>query len=55
MLFRSGVGVILSKSAPTTLAVQLAKDLNITAVGFIRDGNFNIYSHPERIKAIESN
>ncbi|MBF0738093.1 formate dehydrogenase accessory sulfurtransferase FdhD [Staphylococcus arlettae] len=50
-----GVGVILSKSAPTTLAVQLAKDLNITAVGFIRDGNFNIYSHPERIKAIESN
>lgn len=46
-----GVGVILSKSAPTTLAVQLADDLNITAVGFIRDGNFNIYSHPERIKA----
>ncbi|WP_145386979.1 formate dehydrogenase accessory sulfurtransferase FdhD [Staphylococcus capitis] len=44
-----GVGVILSKSAPTTLAVQLAKDLNITAIGFIRDGNFNIYSHPERI------
>lgn len=46
-----GVGVILSKSAPTTLAVQLAKDLNITAIGFIRDRNFNIYSHPERIKA----
>ncbi|MGE7424767.1 formate dehydrogenase accessory sulfurtransferase FdhD [Staphylococcus capitis] len=45
-----GIGVILSKSAPTTLAVQLAKDLNITAIGFIRDGNFNIYSHPERIK-----
>lgn len=45
-----GVGVILSKSAPTTLAMQLAKDLNITAIGFIRDGNFNIYSHPERIK-----
>ena len=39
-----GVGVILSKSAPTTLAVQLVKDLNITAIGFIRDGNFNIYS-----------
>lgn len=46
-----GVGVILSKSAPTTLAIQLAHDLNITAVGFIRDGNFNVYSHPERIKA----
>ena len=43
-----GVGVILSKS-PTTLAVTLANDLNITAIGFIRDGNFNVYSHPERI------
>ncbi|MCU5745191.1 formate dehydrogenase accessory sulfurtransferase FdhD [Staphylococcus sp. SQ8-PEA] len=45
-----GVGVILSKSAPTTLAVQLAKDLNITAIGFIRDGNFNVYSHPHRVQ-----
>ena len=49
-----GVGVILSKSAPTTLAVQLAQDLNITAVGFIRDGNFNVYSHPERIEMPEA-
>ncbi|MFO7001220.1 formate dehydrogenase accessory sulfurtransferase FdhD, partial [Staphylococcus aureus] len=30
-------------------AVTLANDLNITAVGFIRNGGFNIYSHPERI------
>ena len=45
-----GVGVILSKSAPTSLAVKLAQDLNITAIGFIRNGKFNIYSHPERIK-----
>ena len=42
-----GVGVILSKSAPTTLAITLANDLNITAIGFIRDGSFNIYSHPD--------
>ncbi|MBL7564872.1 formate dehydrogenase accessory sulfurtransferase FdhD [Staphylococcus saccharolyticus] len=45
-----GVGVILSKSAPTSLAVKLAQDLNITAIGFIRNRKFNIYSHPERIK-----
>ncbi|WP_096200700.1 formate dehydrogenase accessory sulfurtransferase FdhD [Bacillus sp. FJAT-45350] len=44
-----GVGIILSKSAPTDLAIQLAEDLNITAVGFIRGSSFNIYSHPERI------
>lgn len=44
-----GVGVVLSKSAPTNLAIELAEDLNITAVGFIRGQSFNIYSHPERI------
>ncbi|MDT8862379.1 formate dehydrogenase accessory sulfurtransferase FdhD [Alkalihalobacillus sp. MEB130] len=44
-----GVGIVLSKSAPTDLAIQLAEDLNITAVGFIRGSSFNIYSHPERI------
>ncbi|GGB08480.1 formate dehydrogenase accessory sulfurtransferase FdhD [Macrococcus hajekii] len=45
-----GVGIILSKSAPTDLAIKLASDLNITAVGFIRNESFNIYSHAERIK-----
>lgn len=44
-----GVGIVLSKSAPTDLAIKLAEDLNITAVGFIRGDSFNIYSHPERI------
>ncbi|MGK9044500.1 formate dehydrogenase accessory sulfurtransferase FdhD [Mammaliicoccus vitulinus] len=44
-----GVGIILSKSAPTNLAIDLADDLNITSVGFIRNGSFNVYSHSERI------
>lgn len=44
-----GVGVVLSKSAPTDLAIQLAEDLNITTVGFIRGQSFNIYSHAERL------
>ncbi|RFU66323.1 formate dehydrogenase accessory sulfurtransferase FdhD [Peribacillus saganii] len=44
-----GVGIILSKSAPTNLAIQLANDLNITAVGFIRGNSFNVYSHSHRI------
>lgn len=44
-----GVGIVLSKSAPTDLAIKLAEDLNITAVGFIRGTSFNVYSHPERI------
>ncbi|RXT06441.1 formate dehydrogenase accessory sulfurtransferase FdhD [Ammoniphilus sp. CFH 90114] len=44
-----GIGIILSKSAPTTLAIELAQDLGITAVGFIRGSALNIYSHPQRI------
>lgn len=44
-----GVGIILSKSAPTTLAIHLAEDLGITAIGFVRGNRLNVYSHPERI------
>jgi FdhD protein len=42
-------GVVLSKSAPTELALRLAKELGITAVGFIRKKALNIYTNPERI------
>jgi len=45
-----GAGIILSKSAPTELALNLAEELNITAVGFIRGGKMNVYTHPERIQ-----
>ncbi|SEM67924.1 formate dehydrogenase accessory sulfurtransferase FdhD [Lihuaxuella thermophila] len=44
-----GVGIILSKSAPTDLALQLADQLGITVVGFIRGDQCNVYTHPERI------
>ncbi|MCF6095017.1 formate dehydrogenase accessory sulfurtransferase FdhD [Microaerobacter geothermalis] len=42
-----GVGVVLSKSAPTTLSLQLAEELGITIIGFIRDNRLNIYTHTE--------
>lgn len=44
-----GCEIILSKSAPTGLAVELAEQLGITAVGFIRQNSCNVYTHPERI------
>lgn len=46
---KMGVGTLLSKSAPTNLALELADELGITVVGFIRGSSFNVYSHPERI------
>ncbi|MDV2687270.1 formate dehydrogenase accessory sulfurtransferase FdhD, partial [Alkalihalophilus lindianensis] len=45
---------VLSKSAPTELALRLAKELGITAVGFIRGHALNIYTNPERIIIPES-
>lgn len=44
-----GCEMVLSKSAPTELAVQLAADLGITTVGFIREDSLNVYTHPQRI------
>ncbi|GIQ67726.1 formate dehydrogenase accessory sulfurtransferase FdhD [Xylanibacillus composti] len=46
-----GVGAIISRSAPTDLALRLAKDLGMTAVGFARSGQMNAYTHGERIQA----
>lgn len=45
-----GCEIILSKSAPTGLALELADQLGITTIGFIRHNSFNIYTHPERIR-----
>lgn len=44
-----GCEIVLSKSAPTELALTLAEELGITTVGFIRGQSFNVYTHPERI------
>jgi len=46
---RAGIPLILSRSAPTGLTIDLAEDLNITVVGFARDQRLSIYTHPERV------
>ncbi len=46
---KMGVETVLSRSAPTELALQLAQDLGVTVVGFVREGCFTVYTHPERI------
>lgn len=45
-----GCEIILSKSAPTELALDLAEHLGITTVGFIRNGSCNVYTHPQRLQ-----
>jgi len=45
----AGVPILSAVSAPSSLAVELADDLGMTLVGFLRESNFNVYTHPERI------
>lgn len=47
---KAQIPVIVSRSAPTDLAVELASQLGITVIGFARGQRMNIYSNPERIK-----
>ena len=43
------IPVICAISAPSSLAVEFARDSGQTLVGFLRGETMNIYSHPERI------
>lgn len=43
------IPVVVSRSAATSLAVDLAEALGVTLAGFARGGRMNIYSHPERM------
>jgi FdhD protein len=49
---KMGIGLLLSKSAPTELALELAEELGITVIGFLRGDAFNVYTHPERLTAV---
>jgi FdhD protein len=46
----AGIPLLVAVGAPSSLAVQTAKEFDMTLVGFLRDTKFNIYAGPERIK-----
>jgi FdhD protein len=46
---RWGIPVLVSRTAPTHLAVEIAERSGVTVVGFMRGNRFNVYSHPQRI------
>jgi FdhD protein len=44
-----GVGVVISRTSPTSLSVQLAEEYQITLIGYARGKKFTIYSHVKQI------
>ena len=43
------IPIVCAVSAPSSLAVQLARDLNMTLIGFLRGNTMNVYATPERL------
>jgi FdhD protein len=52
MLYKAGrleVGVVISRTSPTSMSIEMAESLGITLIGYARGPQFTIYTHPKRI------
>jgi len=45
------VPIVISRTSPTSLSVELGKAWHITVIGYARGRNFRVYSTPERVRA----
>ena len=46
---RMKIPILCSRTSPTSLSIDLARDWNMTIVGYLRQNNMKIYTVPERI------
>jgi FdhD protein len=50
----AGIPALAAVSAPSSLAVDLAREMGLTLIGFLRGSSMNIYSGDERITTAEA-
>ena len=46
----AGIPLVASVSAPSSLAIDVAREAGVTLVGFVRGDTFNIYTAPDRVR-----
>lgn len=46
---KMGAPILVSHAAPSSLGLELAEDLGITVIAFVRDTRLTVYTHPERV------
>ncbi len=49
---RNRIPVLISRAAPSCMAVSYAEDMGITLIGFARGDRMNIYTWPNRIRGV---
>jgi FdhD protein len=51
---RMGVPIVASRTAPTSISINLAQTWNICVIGYVRRGSMRVYTHPYRLGISET-